>query len=140
MLLSNEMGTWSIGKLARAKTLSAAMGCDTFLVTLIVTPEHKYSFKVCRIEPENNIHVILEAFSCGVSVIATKVGGIQEFFPNEFGFLIDKKNEQQLLDKIISLYKEPKNQQPIMHQYAIDNFSSEKICDSFTKLYREALN
>ena len=89
---------------------------------------------------ENLPCVILEAFSCGVSVIATKVGGIQEFFPNEFGFLIDKKNEQQLLDKIISLYKEPKNQQPIMHQYAIDNFSSEKICDSFTKLYREALN
>ena len=89
---------------------------------------------------ENLPCVILEAFSCGVSVIATKVGGIQEFFPNEFGFLVDKKNEQQLLDKIISLYKEPKNQQPIMHQYAIDNFSSEKICDSFTKLYREALN
>ena len=89
---------------------------------------------------ENLPCVILEAFSCGVSVIATKVGGIQEFFPNEFGFLIDKKNEQQLLDKIISLYKEPKNQQPIMHQYAIDNFSSEKICDSFTKLYKEALN
>ena len=89
---------------------------------------------------ENLPCVILEAFSCGVSVIATKVGGIQEFFPNEFGFLIDKKNEQQLLDKIISLYKEPKNQQPIMHQYAIDNFSIEKICDSFTKLYREALN
>ena len=42
MLLSNEMGTWSIGKLARAKTLSAAMGCDTFLVTPIVTPEHSY--------------------------------------------------------------------------------------------------
>ena len=89
---------------------------------------------------ENLPCVILEAFSCGVSVIATKVGGIQEFFPNEFGFLIDKKNEQQLLDKIMNLYKEPKNQQPIMHQYAIDNFSSEKICDSFTKLYREALN
>ena len=59
----------------------------------------------------------------------------QELFNAAFA-----KNEQQLLDKIISLYKEPKNQQPIMHQYAIDNFSSEKICDSFTKLYREALN
>ena len=31
---------------------------------------------------ENLPCVILEAFSCGVSVIATKVGGIQEFFPN----------------------------------------------------------
>jgi hypothetical protein len=40
MLLSNEIGTWSIGKLARAKTLSAAMGCDYFLVTPIVTSEH----------------------------------------------------------------------------------------------------
>jgi glycosyltransferase involved in cell wall biosynthesis len=89
---------------------------------------------------ENLPCVILEAFSCGTPVIATNVGGVNEFFPNEFGFLIDKKNEQQLLDKIMSLYKEPKNQQTIMHQYAIDNFSSEKICDSFTKLYREALN
>ena len=40
MLLSNGMGTWGIEKLARAKTLSAATGCDTFLVTLIVTPVH----------------------------------------------------------------------------------------------------
>ncbi len=25
--------------------------------------KEKYAFKVCRIEPENNIHLILEAFS-----------------------------------------------------------------------------
>ena len=49
-------------------------------------------------------------------------------------------NEKQLLNKIINLYKKPKNKSSKMHQYAVDNFSSKKICDSFTKLYREALN
>jgi|TARA_B110000908_G_scaffold107942_1_gene126803 glycosyltransferase involved in cell wall biosynthesis len=89
---------------------------------------------------ENLPCVILEAFSCGTQVIATNVGGIDEFFPNEFGFLIEQNNEKQLLNKIINLYKKPKNKSSKMHQYAVDNFSSKKICDSFTKLYREALN
>ncbi len=89
---------------------------------------------------ENLPCVILEAFSCGIPVIATNVGGINEFFPNQFGFLIEKKNEQQLLDKIIKIYREPKNQSDTMHQYAIDNFSSKKICNSFTSLYNKVLN
>lgn len=89
---------------------------------------------------ENLPCVILEAFSCGTQVIATNVGGIDEFFPNEFGYLIEQNNEKQLLNKIINLYKKPKNKSSKMHQYAVDNFSSKKICDSFTKLYREALN
>lgn len=89
---------------------------------------------------ENLPCVILEAFSCGTQVIATNVGGIDEFFPNEFGYLIEQNNEKQLLNKIINLYKKPKNKSSKMHQYTVDNFSSKKICDSFTKLYREALN
>ena len=89
---------------------------------------------------ENLPCVILEAFSCGIPVISTNVGGIKEYFPEEFGCLIDKKNEQQLLEKIVELYKTPKDQKSNMHQYAIENFGEQRICNSFTELYMSALN
>ena len=89
---------------------------------------------------ENLPCVILEAFSCGVPVISTNVGGIKEFFPSEFGHLIQQNNEQQLLDAVMKLYLNPKNLSLKMHQYATENFSDKKICDSFTKLYNKALD
>lgn len=89
---------------------------------------------------ENLPCVILEAFSCGIPVISTNVGGIKEHFPDGFGCLIDKKNEQQLLEKIVELYENPIDQKSKMHQYAIENFGEERICKSFTELYMRALN
>ena len=44
--------------------------------------------------------VILEAFSCGIPVISTDVGGIKEYFPHNFGFLIETGNKKELLEKI----------------------------------------
>jgi glycosyltransferase involved in cell wall biosynthesis len=49
---------------------------------------------------ENLPCVILESFACGVPVIASNVGGISEFFPKEFGFLIPPKDENALLNNI----------------------------------------
>ena len=88
---------------------------------------------------ENLPCVILESFSCGTPVIATNVGGIQEYFPKEFGYLINKNDESELLEKLKTIYENPIHLGEEMHTYAVENFSSEKICDSFTKLYLDAL-
>ena len=90
---------------------------------------------------ENLPCVILEAFACGTKVISTNVGGVKEFFPDNFGTLITSKDEVALLNSILEIQK---NKNPIgkteMHQYAKRNFGIEKISDEFSKLYYRSLN
>lgn len=88
---------------------------------------------------ENLPCVILEAFSSGTPVISTNVGGIKEYFPKEFGQLIKKGDESALLNALVGLQELPINKSEEMHKYAVENFSPQKICDSFTKLYLDAL-
>tara|TARA_R110002073_G_scaffold293194_2_gene458791 strand:- start:70120 stop:71250 length:1131 start_codon:yes stop_codon:yes gene_type:complete len=89
---------------------------------------------------ENLPCVILEAFSCGTPVISTNVGGISEYFPQEFGFFVEKNDEIALLNKILDLYKNPILLKSKMHQYAVDNFSKQAISDSFSAIYYKSLN
>ncbi|AQS93742.1 hypothetical protein BXQ17_06575 [Polaribacter sp. BM10] len=91
---------------------------------------------------ENLPCVILESFSCGVPVISTNVGGIKEYFPEDFGKLIKKNNQEELLKSILIFEKSFKtktlNKQK-MHNFVIDNFSENKIALEFEKLYFKAL-
>ncbi len=89
---------------------------------------------------ENLPCVILESFACGTPVISTNVGGISEYFPKKFGFLIEPKNENQLLEKLIHIYRFSKNNTEEMHKYAQENFSNNSIANQFSKLYEKALN
>ncbi|RBW61383.1 hypothetical protein DS884_03480 [Tenacibaculum sp. E3R01] len=89
---------------------------------------------------ENLPCVILESFACATPVISTNVGGISEYFPNKFGFLIEPKNEDQLLEKLIYIYRFPKNNTEKMYKYAQENFSNNSIANQFSKLYEKALN
>ena len=53
---------------------------------------------------ENLPCVILESFSCGTPVISSNVGGISDFFPDNFGKLINAGNEDELESEIINFY------------------------------------
>lgn len=89
---------------------------------------------------ENLPCIILEAFSCGTPVISTDVGGIKEYFPAEFGFLIEPKNEQALQDAILRVFhNKTKVDRDNMHQYAVDHFSVERISEQFSTLYLQSL-
>jgi glycosyltransferase involved in cell wall biosynthesis len=90
---------------------------------------------------ENLPCVILEAFACGVPVIATNVGGISEYFPKNFGTLIEKNNETALFKALLNVYKStiPIATKTAMHNYVVSNFSQEHICNSFTNLYLKTI-
>ncbi|WOC40785.1 glycosyltransferase family 4 protein [Polaribacter sp. HL-MS24] len=89
---------------------------------------------------ENLPCVILEAFSTGTPVISTNVGGIDEYFPANFGSLIEKENEDELFDKIVTFYKGFSVDQHKMHAYVQEHFSKKKIAQEFTKIYELSLN
>lgn len=88
---------------------------------------------------ENLPCVILEAFSCGIPVISTNVGGIKEYFPEDFGKLIAVKNQDELLNQILDFHSNFVPKKSKMHQFVKDNFSKEKIVSDFEKLYFKAL-
>lgn len=90
---------------------------------------------------ENLPCVILESFSCGVPVVSTRVGGINEYFPENFGYLISVKDELSLEKSILKIYnKEIKLNKKLMHSYAEENFGINTISNIFTKLYIQTLN
>ena len=88
---------------------------------------------------ENLPCVILEAFSCGVPVVTTNVGGISEFFPSSFGKLISKNNKKELLNSLVEYYKNCNIDKEEMHSYAVKNFSKKVIANHFSKLYFKTL-
>ncbi|MGS0747694.1 glycosyltransferase [Halpernia sp. GG3] len=90
---------------------------------------------------ENQPCVIAEAFASGISVISTNVGGVSEFFPKEFGILIDKPKCKLLEDAMIEILEKNKSvdQQQEMVNYARNIFSKEKIGFQFTEIYNQIL-
>jgi glycosyltransferase involved in cell wall biosynthesis len=89
---------------------------------------------------ENLPCVILESFSCGLPVISTNVGGIAEYFPDNFGQLIPKNDKIALLKAITSYHNDDAKHSKIkMHKYVKSNFSPAIICNNFTELYNKSL-
>ncbi len=91
---------------------------------------------------ENLPCVILESFACGTPVISSDIGGIKEYFPENFGILIPHRDEDSLLKEIISAYNNRSqfSRKEEMSNYVACNFGKQQICDEFTDLYIKSLN
>ena len=84
--------------------------------------------------------VILEAFACGVPVISTDVGGIRDYFPKNFGYLIRVKDEEALENSILKIYNREITPDRIqMHRYAEEQFGVITICNKFSELYLKSI-
>lgn len=90
---------------------------------------------------ENQPCVQTESYACGVPFIGTDVGGIKEFFPPNFGYLIEKGNEDQLYDSLKTIIQgKVFASKDKMHAYAKENFAPKVIAQRFDQVYREILN
>jgi glycosyltransferase involved in cell wall biosynthesis len=101
----------------------------------------KSAFLVLFSNYENLPCVIVEAFAAGLPVLSTDVGGIREHLDKEKGMLIEKGNEEQLVDKLnfmLDHYQDYDKQ--LLANYAYENFSLEKVGFKYLKVYQEFLN
>lgn len=85
---------------------------------------------------ENMPVVINEAFSCGVPVISTKVGGIHEHIGHSNGILVEPANEDQYVKRLQEFmngkYHFDRWQ---IRQFAEKKYSRKAIIDRFEQLY-----
>ena len=87
---------------------------------------------------ENLPLVLIEAISTGLPTIATKVGGIPEFYDAELGLLIDKKDINSLansMNYMLDNYLDYNSQK--IRNYAIKYFSYSQISNQFNQLYEQ---
>ena len=101
----------------------------------------KSAFLVLFSNYENLPCVIVEAFASGLPVLSTDVGGIKEHLDKEKGILIEKGNEEQLVDKLnfmLDHYQDYDKQ--LLANYAYENFSFDKVGYKYLKIYQEVLN
>jgi glycosyltransferase involved in cell wall biosynthesis len=90
---------------------------------------------------ENQPVVILEAFACGIPVIATNVGGIPEIVKPGMGIIIEPKDITALVASMQQILTNPaifdtKN----MRRHAEENFSYEGVGKQFYDIYQTVLN
>lgn len=89
---------------------------------------------------ENQPCVQIEAFASGIPVIASDVGGIKEFMPNNFGFIVNKNDESALYKAMVEViegyeFATPKE----LNNYVLNNFSKEEIAQQFDDVYTKVL-
>lgn len=92
-------------------------------------------------DDENQPCVIAESFASGIKVISTNVGGISEFFPADFGILLDKPHENLLENAMKQLMQDEgiSNQREIA-SYAQKTFSKEAIANQYSDVYEIIVN
>jgi glycosyltransferase involved in cell wall biosynthesis len=93
---------------------------------------------------EGNSNSLLEAMSCGLACISTRVGAAAEVLDNgACGVLVESDNVDQLADSIIRLVLNPvehKRLGALARQRILDNYSINAIGQNYLALYTQVFN
>jgi glycosyltransferase involved in cell wall biosynthesis len=88
-------------------------------------------------------NAIMEYMACGLPVICNNLGGNREIvIENETGFIIPSFDVEQLVEKIIYLYKNPilsKKMGKAGYVRLLSNFSTEKMVENMVSYYKNIL-
>ena len=88
---------------------------------------------------ENLPCVIVEAFACGLPVLATRVGGIAEIVDDTRGVLVDAGDEEALLAQTNHLLNHARNYNAeAIRQYAVERFAPVVIGGQIGSVYEES--
>lgn len=105
------------GKIDNSMLPEVYRKCDVVLVP---------SITVNGLQEATSISAI-EAMSCGIPVIASKIGGLAQMINNDVnGILVQEKNEIEIAEKIIYLYNNPEIRNKISknaREYVLKNHS-----------------
>ena len=93
-------------------------------------------FIVCPYLDATQSGVVMTAYTMNKTIIATKVGALEEsVINNETGILVSPKNSQDLYDAIIALYESPKKiqelEQNIEKRYSTGIYSWSSIAQKY---------
>lgn len=87
--------------------------------------------------------VIIEAFACGVPVLATSVGGVTEIIRNgENGLLVPPEDPHAMADAIVKILKDrrlSKNLAKVARRDVEEKFALDKMVKDTIKVYEEAV-
>jgi N-acetyl-alpha-D-glucosaminyl L-malate synthase BshA len=84
--------------------------------------------------------VLLEAMSCGVPIVATRVGGIEEIVRHNYnGVLVEKEDAEDLARGILRVLEDKGLREAIRKNSRefVKRFSWEKMADEVDKIYEE---
>lgn len=90
-------------------------------------------------DDENQPCVIAESFASGIKVISTNVGGVSEFFPEDFGILLEKPDEFLLENAMKTLLKDNVANKKNISDYAGKTFSKSAIAEQYSEVYKSIL-
>ena len=90
---------------------------------------------------ENQPAAIIEAFACGLPVIASRVGGIPEIVPEKFGRLLPPNDPVSIATAIVDLWNQYNSiDRHAISDYAKSQFGYETISNRFSHAYQQVLD
>ncbi len=82
--------------------------------------------------------VALEALSCGLPVVATKVGQLPHIITEKTGTLVETDNEEQMFNALENLFSNKNNFDPkAMRDFILQNASYEAVGKQFWEFYKD---